>query len=110
MLSYRKEIKDSWVRSEPSSRSLAALLGMTTPTTLRDIVDRLHFVETIVRESNIDTDDDAAISGYVKMELHSDGTFRFSGHMMSSLLRQVSGATPSPPNVRAVSAALRRRR
>jgi len=81
MLSYRKEIKDSWVRSEPSSRSLAALLGMATPTTLRDIVDRLHFVETIVRESDINTDDDAAIRGHVRMELHSNGTFRFSGRM-----------------------------
>ncbi len=42
MIDYRAEIVHSWVRSAPSARDLAALLGLSTPVTLREIVDRLR--------------------------------------------------------------------
>jgi hypothetical protein len=84
MISYREEIVQSWVRSEPSSRSLAALLGLGLPVTLRDIVLRLRQVETINLSAPINTDDDTPIRGHVAMELHSDGAFVFSGHMRAT--------------------------
>jgi hypothetical protein len=79
MVSYRTEINQSWVRTEPSSRALAQLLGMTTPTTLRDIVNRLRVVETIFLEADIHTPDSAPIRGYASMTLKSDGNYVFSG-------------------------------
>jgi hypothetical protein len=84
MISYSEEIVHSWVRREPSSRALAALLGLSTPVTLRDIVFRLRQVETISLSLPINTDDDAAIGGHVGMELHSDGRFVFSGDMTAT--------------------------
>src|SRR5262245_8045708 len=86
MVSYRTEILTSWVDSEPSSRSLAALLGMTTPTTLRDIVNRLRQVETLERASDINTPDDAAIRGHVSMKLQSNGHFVFSGNVKATAI------------------------
>ncbi len=84
MISYREEIVQSWVRSEPSSRSLAILLGLDTPVTLRDIVMRLRQVETISLSVPIHTDDDTPINGHVAMELHSNGKYMFSGHMRAT--------------------------
>ena len=84
MVSYREEIVHSWVRSEPSSRALAALLGLGTPVTLREIVTRLRQVETISLSLPINTDDDAAIGGHVGMELHSNGNFVFFGDMTAT--------------------------
>ena len=84
MISYREEIVHSWVGSEPSSRSLAALLGLGTPVTLRDIVMRLRQVETIDLSQPINTDDDTPIRGHVAMQLRSNGDFVFSGHMRAT--------------------------
>lgn len=84
MISYREEIVQSWVRSEASSRSLAALLGLGTPVTLRDIVFRLRKVETINLSAAINTDDDTPIRGHVAMELHSNGQYVFSGHVRAT--------------------------
>jgi hypothetical protein len=86
MVSYRTEILTSWVGSEPSSRALAQLLGMTTPTTLRDIVNRLRQVETIDLPSDINTPDDAAIRGHVSMKLQSNGHFVFSGYVKATAI------------------------
>jgi hypothetical protein len=84
MINYRAEIVDSWVQTAPSTRDLAALLGLTPPVTLRDIVDRLHYVESISLDKLIHTDDDAAINGRVAFVLRSDGTSVFSGHMRAT--------------------------
>src|SRR5262249_39153191 len=81
MINYRAEIKDSWVRSAPSTRDLAALLGMTTPVTLRDIVNRLHQVETVHVDKDIHTPDSTPITGHVALDLRSDGSYVFSGFM-----------------------------
>lgn len=81
MINYRAEIKGSWVQTAPSTRELAALLGMSTPVGLRDIIERLHMVETVFADRKIHTDDDAAITGRVAFELRSDGSYVFSGHM-----------------------------
>lgn len=84
MISYREEIVQSWVRSAHSSRALAALLGMDTPVSLRDIVGRLRKVETVSLSRPINTDDDAPIRGHVAMELKSNGDYIFSGHMKAT--------------------------
>lgn len=84
MINYRAEIKDSWVQTAPSVRELAALLDMSTPVGLRDIIERLHMVETVFADREIHTDDDAAINGRVAFELRSDGSYVFSGHMRAT--------------------------
>lgn len=84
MINYRAEIVDSWVRTAPSTRDLATLLGLTPPVTLRDIVNRLHVVETIPLDKAIHTSDGSAINGRVAFELRSDGTSVFSGHMRAT--------------------------
>jgi hypothetical protein len=84
MINYRAEIKDSWVRSAPSARDLAVFLGMATPVTLRDIVTRLHQVETVHVDKAINTDDDTPINGHVALDLKSDGSYVFSGHMRAT--------------------------
>jgi hypothetical protein len=84
MINYREEIKNSWVRTAPSTRDLAALLGMATPVTLRDIVNRLHQVETVHVDKTIHTDDDTPINGHVALDLKSDGNYVFSGHMRAT--------------------------
>jgi hypothetical protein len=81
MINSRAEIKDSWVRSAPSTRDLAAFLGMATPVTLRDIVTRLHQVETVHVDKAIHTPDSTPITGHVTLDLHSDGSYVFTGFM-----------------------------
>jgi hypothetical protein len=84
VINYREEVKNSWVRTAPSTRDLAALLGMATPVTLRDIIDRLHQVETVHVDKAIHTSDGAAINGHVALDLKSDGNYVFSGHMRAT--------------------------
>jgi hypothetical protein len=84
MINYRAEILDSWVRSEPSARDLAALLGLTTPVTLLEIVNRLKQVESISLDKDIHTADGSALNGRVAFELRSNGTYVFSGHMRAT--------------------------
>jgi hypothetical protein len=84
VINYREEIKNSWVRTAPSTRDLAALLGMAAPVTLRDIVNRLHQVETVHVEKQIHTNDSTPINGHVALDLKSDGNFVFSGHMRAT--------------------------
>jgi hypothetical protein len=84
VINYRAEIANSWVKSAPSARELAALLGLSAPVGLRAIVDRLREVEEVVVESDIHTDDDAAINGRVAFVLRSDGSSIFSGHMRAT--------------------------
>ncbi|HKU88936.1 MAG TPA: hypothetical protein VJP84_04045 [Steroidobacteraceae bacterium] len=109
MISYRGEIVRSWVRREASARSLAQLLGMGTPTTLRDIVLRMRQVETLSRSLDINTDDDTPINGHVAMELRSNGDFVFSGHMRATgatsyhFTTQAWMKTPAGPVVTALA-------
>jgi hypothetical protein len=84
MINYRAEVKESWVHAAPSTRDLAALLGLTPPVTMRDIVNRLKQVETISLEKPIHTDDDTPINGRVAFVLRSNGTYVFSGHMRAT--------------------------
>ena len=84
MTNYREEIVHSWAKSEPSARALAALLGLGTPVTLRQIVDRLRQVETMFVQTDINTDDDTPINGHAALELRSDGSYVFSGHMRAT--------------------------
>ena len=84
MINYRQEVRDSWVASAPSTRDLAALLGMTPPVTLHDIVERLHQVEAIHVDRAINTNDGSAINGQVVFDLHSDGTYVFAGHVRAT--------------------------
>jgi hypothetical protein len=84
MTNYRAEILSSWVRTAPSSRDLAALLGLAPPVTLQDIVKRLRQVETIFVDKNIHTSDSTPINGRVAFELKSDGNYVFSGHMRAT--------------------------
>ncbi len=84
MINYREEIKNSWVRTAPSTRDLTALLGMSTPVTLRDIVNRLHQVETVHVETPIHTNDGAPINGHVALDLRSNGTYVFTGRMRAT--------------------------
>ncbi|MCC6317464.1 MAG: hypothetical protein IT361_07180 [Gemmatimonadaceae bacterium] len=84
MVNYRQEIVRSWVKAEPSARSLAGLLGMATPVTLRAIVTRLHQVETVSVGTAVHTDDSAPINGHVAFELRSNGTYVFTGHMRAT--------------------------
>src|SRR5262245_43992230 len=84
MISYRSEVMNSWVQDAPSVRGLAALLRMPMPVGLRAIIDRLRMVESVPVESNIDTSDNTPINGYVKLELRSDGSYVFSGHMRAT--------------------------
>src|SRR4051794_9834391 len=57
---------------------------MTTPVTLRDIVSRLHFVETVHVETAINTSDGSAINGHLAVDLKSDGNYTFSGNMRAT--------------------------
>jgi hypothetical protein len=84
MINYREEINKSWVQTAPSTRDLAALLGMATPATLRDIVDRLRQVESVHVESDIHTNDSTPINGHVALDIKSDGNYVFSGHMRAT--------------------------
>jgi len=84
MVSYRQEIVQSWVRSEASSRSLATLLGLDLPVTLRDIVWKLRQVETLNLHADINTDDDAPINGRVHLDLKSNGDFNFWGDVRAT--------------------------
>jgi len=78
MINYREAIKNSWVRTAPSTRDLAALLGMATPVTLRELVDRLHQVETVHVDKAIHTNDSTPINGHVALDIKSDGNYLFS--------------------------------
>jgi len=84
MISYRTELLQSWVSSEPSVRSLGNMLGISAPFTMRDLVDRLRVVETLQLDCAIHTDDGAPITGGVKMTLHSDGHYEFRGHVRAT--------------------------
>jgi hypothetical protein len=84
MISYREEVIYSWVQFAPSVRGLAALLRMSAPLGLRAIIDRLRMVESVPLESDINTNDNTPINGHVKLELRSDGSYVFSGHMRAT--------------------------
>jgi hypothetical protein len=84
MISYRTEIRNSWVQAAPSARGLGDLLGLASPVSLRDLIDRLHVVESIHVASDIHTNDSAPINGRVEFELKSDGSYAFSGHMRAT--------------------------
>lgn len=84
MKNYREEIVRSWVKSAPSARGLASLLHLTTPITLREIVNRLHQLETVSVQRAIHTSDGSALNGHVAFELRSDGTYVFSGHVRAT--------------------------
>jgi hypothetical protein len=84
MISFRAELKNSWVGHAHSLRDLAGLLGMPTQVTARQLVDRLHVVETIVLERDIHTDDSVPINGHAKLELRSDGSYVYSGHVRAT--------------------------
>jgi hypothetical protein len=84
VISYRDEIKRSWVRDETSARSLAELLGESAPVSLSRLVQRLREVETITLDKDITTDDGSAINGHVQFELHSNGDYVFSGNMRAT--------------------------
>lgn len=84
MIDYRAEIVHSWVRSAPSARDLAALLGLSAPVTLREIVDRLRQVETVEVDIPINTSDGSALNGRAAFLLRSDGSYVFSGHMRAT--------------------------
>ncbi len=84
MLNYRAEILNSWVQTAPSTRELSGLLGLATPVTLREIVDRIRQIETISVNSPVHTNDSAPINGHVAFELRSNGDFIFSGHMRAT--------------------------
>jgi hypothetical protein len=84
MLSYRAEIRNSWVQAAPSARDLADLLGMVAPVSLRGLIGRLHAIEAIHLPSDIHTGDGAPINGHVDFDLKSDGSYTFSGHMRAT--------------------------
>ena len=84
MINYRAEIVDSWVRTAPSTRDLAALLGLAPPVTMREIVKRLQQVETIFLDKPVHTNDSTPINGRVAFEIRSNGTSVFSGHMRAT--------------------------
>jgi len=84
MISYSAEVTNSWVQNAPSVRNLAALLGVSPPFGLSAVIDRLHMVERVVVESDINTEDGAPINGHVTFELKSDGSYVFSGYMRAT--------------------------
>lgn len=84
MINYRAEIVNSWVGTAPSTRDLAALLGLATPVTVREIVKRLQQVEAIFLDKLVHTNDSTPINGRVAFEIRSNGTSVFSGHMRAT--------------------------
>jgi hypothetical protein len=84
MINYRAEVVESWVKAAPSTRELAALLGLNPPVTMQTIVNRLHQVESISLDKAIHTDDNAPLNGRVAFVVRSDGTYVFSGHMRAT--------------------------
>lgn len=84
MISYREEIKASWVRGEASVRDLAELLGEAVPVSLRRLVQRLREVETISVGKDVTTHDGSALNGRVEFVLRSDGSYVFSGNMRAT--------------------------
>jgi hypothetical protein len=84
MVSYRAEVLHSWVQSEPSVRRLVNLLGAAAPVSVRNLIDRLHRVETINLSADINTADSTPINGQVSFHLSSDGSYTFSGHMRAT--------------------------
>ncbi|HEY7333593.1 MAG TPA: hypothetical protein VH639_01825 [Bryobacteraceae bacterium] len=84
MIGYREEVLHSWVQNAPSVRDLASLLSVSSPFGLRALIDRLRQPETVFADSAINTDDDAPINGYAKIQVSSNGTYVFSGIMRAT--------------------------
>lgn len=83
-ISYRRSATRSWVGTEPSVRGLAALFNEPQPLSLRAALDDLIIIESITRESDINTSDGSALNGHVGFTLHSDGNYEFFGHMRAT--------------------------
>ena len=84
MPSLRKELNESWARDIRSMRDLAVAIPVPTPTTVRNLIDALRVVESAHHEMEMHTSDDAAINGRIAFDLHSDGTWTFSGHVRAT--------------------------
>ncbi|MHC9291292.1 hypothetical protein ACRCUN_02440 [Mycobacterium sp. LTG2003] len=84
MPSLRKELNASWARDFRSARDLAAAIPVPSPTTVRTLIDALRTVESVHHERAMHTSDDAPINGRVAFDLHSDGTWTFSGHVRAT--------------------------
>ena len=78
MLSYPATLLQSWVHGEASARSLAALLGLTAPISLRALLARCRAVETLTAEHDIHTSDSARLNGHVRFDLQRWRVLLFS--------------------------------
>ncbi len=84
MPSLRKELNKSWARDIRSARDLAVAIPVSTPTTVRTLIDALRTVESAHHERAMHTNDDTPINGRVAFDLYSDGTYTFSGHVRAT--------------------------
>jgi hypothetical protein len=84
VISYRREILNSWVLNAPSVRNLGTLLGETPTLSLRHLINKVRAVEEITISKPIHTRDSAPISGRVTMLVRSNGSYVFSGHMRAT--------------------------
>ena len=84
MVSYRAEVRSSWIETAPSVRELAELLRASKPYSLRDVLNRLREIETKKVSRDIVTGGGVPLNGHVDFELKSDGSYTFSGNMRAT--------------------------